>query len=166
MKNTITYLQPLPTTKKILGITLLFFAIYNALFYSILVGFLMIAFAVFIVLTEGVQINFNNDAYRNINSLFGIHFGKWKSIPEFEYISVFKGKQKQRVNTLATSNSLSNEIFYLNLFYNRNRHITFYKTLEKEDALEIASKFQKELKLDILDATEQQKVWLEYKNVC
>ena len=120
----------------------------------------MMAFAVYLISTEGSQINFGNKTYRNIRSVFSIHFGKWKAIPKFEYISVFRGRQKQRVNSLGTSTTLTNEVFYINLFYNRNKHITFYKTPEEDDAFKIAKEFQRKLELDILDATKKESVWL------
>lgn len=120
----------------------------------------MMAFAVYLISTEGSQINFEKKLYRSIWSIFSIHLGKWNSIPNFEYISVFKGKQKQRVNSLSATTTFSEEIFYVNLFYNRNRHITFYKTFDKNKAFKIANEFKDNLNIDILDATNKEKVWL------
>lgn len=160
MKPTFTHLKPVSPFIVFFGITVSLFSLYIILFSNILFGFFMMAFAVYLISTEGSQINFENKTYRNIWSVFSIHFGKWKAIPKFEYISVFRGRQKQRVNSLGTSTTLTNEVFYINLFYNRNEHITFYKTLEEDDAFEIAQEFQRKLELDILDATKKESVWL------
>ncbi len=160
MKTIHTYLKPISPFKKIFGTIVLIFSIYIIMVQSILFGFFMMSFAVYLISTEGSQINFNSKTYRNIWSIFSIHFGKWKAIPEFEYISVFKGMQKQRVNSLSASMSFSDEVFYVNLFYNRNKHITFYKTFEKEKAFKVAKDFKKAFELDILDATEKKSLWM------
>ncbi|MCO6148713.1 hypothetical protein [Flavobacterium sp. NRK1] len=47
----------------------------------------------------------------------------------------------------------------LNLFYG-NKHITFYKTNDKADAFKVAEHFKLALKIDILDATGEEKIWL------
>ncbi|MFY8181481.1 MAG: hypothetical protein ACOVLG_06870 [Flavobacterium sp.] len=48
----------------------------------------------------------------------------------------------------------------LNLFYNGNKHITFYKTHDKNDAFKVAEKFKLIFNIDVLDATESEKKWL------
>ena len=87
--------------------------------------------------------------------------GKWKPIPEFEYISVFKGMQKQRVNSLGASTTFTDVVFLINLFYDSNKHITFYRTFEKENAFKVARHFKLALGLDILDATEREQKWVD-----
>jgi hypothetical protein len=48
----------------------------------------------------------------------------------------------------------------VNLFYNRNKHITFYKTNDKKAAFDVAQHFKEVLGIDILDATATEKKWL------
>lgn len=161
MENIITYLKPVSIFKKIFGTTIFLFAFFTIAYQSMLFGFFMISFAVYLISSEGTQINLAERTYRNIWSIFAIHFGKWKPIPEFEYISVFKGKQKQRVNSLGASTTFTDEVFLINLFYNRNKHITFYRTYNKEDAFKVAKHFKLALGIDILDATEREQKWLD-----
>jgi len=118
------------------------------------------AFGVYLASSEGSQIDLDNNTYRTVWSLFAIHIGKWKPNPKFEYISVFKGKQKQRINSLGASTSFIDEVFLINLFYDRNKHRTFYRTFDKKDALKVAEHFKLALGINILDATEREQKWL------
>ncbi len=120
----------------------------------------MMSFATYLVSSVGSQINLNDNTYRNIWSIFAIHFGKWKVNPNFEYISVFKGIQKQRVSNLGATTTFSDEVYLVNFFYERNKHKTFYRTFDKEDAFKVANHFKLALGLDILDATQKEQKWL------
>lgn len=163
VNNIITYLKPVSFFKSLFGIIVFIFAFYVIFYQNILFGFFMASFAIYLNSSEGSQINLDSRTYRNIWSIFGIHFGKWKPIPTFEYISVFKGRQKQRVNSLGASTTFTDEVFLINLFYGRNRHETFYRTFKKEDAFEVAKHFRLALGIGILDATEREQKWLDEK---
>lgn len=165
MSNIITYTKPVSTLKIIFGAIVFLFAFYIILFESMLFGFFMIAFAVYLASTTGSQVNLDNSTFRNIWSMFGMHFGKWKASPDFEYISVFKGKQSQRVNSLGASAKFTEEVFLVNLFYERNKHLTFYRTFDKEDAFKVAKHFYLAFGIDILDATEREQKWIDSKKL-
>ena len=160
MKNIISYTKTVSTFKILIGAIIILFAFYIIVFENILFGFFMIGFAVYLASTTGSQYNMDTNSVRTIWSIFGIHFGKWKLSPNFEFISVFKGKQKQRINSLGASTSFSEEIFLVNLFYERNKHITFYRTFDKEDAFKTAKHFQLVFNIDILDSTEREQKWI------
>lgn len=160
MENIITYLKPVSLFKRLFGIVVFLFAFYVMAYQSLLFGFFMMSFAVYLSSSEGSQVNLDNNTHRIIWSIFAIHFGKWKSNPKFEYISVFRGKQRQRVNSLSASTTFSEEVFLVNLFYDRNKHKTFYRTFDKENAFKIANHFKLALGIDILDATERKQKWL------
>ncbi|TMM56968.1 hypothetical protein FEE95_10770 [Maribacter algarum] len=158
--KTITYVRPVPLMKGIFGGFLCIAAFFVIFTTSILFGFFIMAFGVYLASTEGSQINLDDKTYRTIWSLFGVHIGKWKPIPKFEYISVFKGKQKQRVNSLGASTTFTEDVILVNLFYSRNKHHTFYRTFSKEKAFEVANHFKLALDIDILNATEKKQKWL------
>lgn len=165
MENIITYLKPVSNLKKVFGAVVILFAFYILIFESILFGAFMIAFAVYLASSEGSQINLDTSTYRTIWSLFSIHFGKWKPCPDFEYISVFKGKQSQRVNGLGASTKFIEEVFLVNLFYERNKHLTFHRTFEKEDAFKVAKHFYLALGIDVLDATDREQKWINVNDI-
>ena len=156
----IIYLKDVPIFKKIFGITLGLLGIVTLLFGNILFAFVTSAIGINLILTEGSEIDLENKLYRTVKSIFGINFGKWKDCPQFEYVSVFKTKETQRVNVVTATTAFTNEIILLNLFYNGNKNITFYKTDNKVDAFKVAEHFKLALNIDILDATENEKKWL------
>jgi hypothetical protein len=156
--NVITYLKEIPVFKKLIGIILGLAGIYILLTSNIYMGLLSIVISINLIVTEGSQINLDSKTYRTVKSIFGINFGQWKPCPKFEYVSIFKTKETQRINISTATTAFTNDIIYLNLFYDRNKKITFYKTDSKEDALKVAGHFHRALDIDILDATENK--WL------
>jgi len=161
MSHIITYTKPISPFKVVFGILIILFAFYIIIFNSLLFGLFMIGFAIYLVSTSGSQFNMDSNTYRMIWSIFGIHIGKWVKSPDFEYISVFKGKQKQRVNSLGASTTFTDDVFLINLFYDRNKHLTFYRSFDKGDAFKVAKHFQLVLLIDILDSTDREQKWLK-----
>jgi hypothetical protein len=156
----ITYLKDIPLMKKVFGILIIIAGLYIFLTSNILFGLIFIVIGINLLLQEGSQINLENKTYRTVKSIFGMHVGKWKPCPEFEYISVFRTKENQTVNVVTATTTFTNEVILLNLFYNRNKHLTFYKTDNKADAFKVAEHFKLALAIDILDATESETKWL------
>ena len=113
------------------------------------------------LLTEGTEINLESKTYRSIKSILGLHFGKWKPCPEFEYVSVFKTKEATAVSAYgAEIATFKNDVIMLNLFSKGNKHFTVYKTDDKTEAFKVAEHFKLALEIDILDATQKESVWL------
>lgn len=158
--NTFIYLKETPLPKKILGIVLSIFGLYSLVYGFIMFGGIFLVIGLNMLSTEGVEINLENHTYRNLKSILGIKFGKWQPCPEFEYVSVFRTNEAQTVRVVTAETTLRNEIFLLNLFYKGNKHITFYKTHDKKNAFDVAEKVKLFFKIDILDATENEKKWL------
>ena len=156
----ITYLKDIPLMKKVFGILIIIAGLYILITSNILFGLIFIVIGINLLLREGSQINLENKTYRTVKSIFGMHIGKWKPCPEFEYISVFRTKENQTVNVVTATTTFTNEVILLNLFYNRNKHLTFYKTDNKADAFKVAEHFKLALDIDILDATESETKWL------
>ncbi|MDI9309726.1 MAG: hypothetical protein QM535_05890 [Limnohabitans sp.] len=156
----ITYLKDIPIMKRIFGIVIIIAGFYIFVTTNMVFGLLFTVIGINLILTEGSQINLEDKTYRTIKSIFGIHFGKWKSCPTFEYVSVFKTKESQRINVATATTAFTNEIILLNLFYNTNKYLTFYKTDNKEEAFKVAEHFRLALDVDILDATETETKWV------
>lgn len=81
-------------------------------------------------------------------------------MPNFEYASVFKTNESQTIRVVTAETTQKSSVILVNLFYERNKHITFYKTTNKIKAFEVAKHFKLALEIDILDATESEKKWL------
>ncbi|MUV05009.1 hypothetical protein GN157_14930 [Flavobacterium rakeshii] len=160
MDNIITYTKKAPVAKTVFGYALMILGFALLVTGDLIMGVIMIVLGAGLNTKEGSEINLTSKTYRTIRSVFGITVGSWKPIPEFEYVSVFRTKENQTVRVVTAEATTSSEIILLNLFYNRNKHITFYKTNSKEDAFKVAEHFKLALDIDILDATENEKKWL------
>lgn len=159
MNYNIRHLQPIPTIKVVFAIVLSLFAVY-LFFQGTLFGLVLLGAALKLALREGFELDLQEKRYRNIYSVFAINFGSWKKLPEIEYVSVFKTIKKSRARVIAAEANLGFEVYKLNLFYNKNKHIETYVTDDKEDAFKVAKHIALALTIDILDATETEKVWL------
>lgn len=156
----ITYLRDVLVMKKVLAIALILFG-FLCLLQNLFVAFLCFGIGINLISTDGSQIDLENKTYRNIKAIFGFKFGTWKPIPQFEYVSIFKTKESTEITARgATIRTIKNDVILLNLFYQGNKHITFYKTEDKEDALKVANHFKLALDVAILDATTTEKKWL------
>lgn len=147
--------------KRIFGFAIIFFGLVATVAGSIVFGIIFISLGSGMMLTEGSQINLTTKTFRTIKSIFGLTFGKWQPYPEFEYISVFKTKESQTVTVVTASATSTSDIIVLNLFYNRNKHFTIYKTNNIDDAFKVAQHLKIALQIDVLDATTNEKRWLD-----
>lgn len=123
------------------------------------IPFFPIIIVFYTLIQEGSEINLHNKMYRTFYSILGIRFGKWKPIPNFEYVSVFSTAETQQVNMVSAPLRVKSKVILLNVFYG-NKHITFYKTSDVNDAFKVAHHFKNALHIDILDATARDKKWL------
>ncbi|WP_460220603.1 hypothetical protein [Psychroserpens sp. MEBiC05023] len=154
MDATIIYIRKVPFWKIVLGfaailvgilgiVNLVYFALVPLLF-----GFMMLK-------TEGSEINLESKTYRKIISFFGVNFGAWQPLQNPEYISVFNTTEDITVRALSAETTNSFPIIVLNIFYERNKKITVYKTKRVKDAFEVASHIADALLIDLLDATKK-----------
>lgn len=160
MENIISYTGNIPFVKRFFGISFFLLGVIMFVLTGSLFTFIFIAIGLGLNIADGTDINLTNKSIRSFQSLFGIKYGKWKQIPNFEYVSVFKTNESQTIRVVTAETTLNSSVFLVNLFYNRNKHITFYKTTDKTKAFEVADHFKLALEIDVLDATEKEKKWL------
>jgi membrane-bound ClpP family serine protease len=158
--ETICYIKKVPFVKQLFGFSLIILAFLGFVMSGTIFSAIFLAMGCFLIITEGSEIDLGNKKFRTVNLFLGIKFGSWKALPDFEYVSVFKTKQSQRVNFVTATTSFTNDVILLNVFDSKNKYITFYQTDDKEDALKVASHFKLALNIDILDATGAEKIWL------
>jgi len=159
MYKNIRHLQPVANIKIIFAIILSLFSVY-LFFAGTMFGIILLGAALKLSLREGFELNLEEKKYRNIYSIFAINFGVWKKLPEIEYVSLFKTIKNNRARVVTAEATLGFEVFKLNLFYSKNRHIEAYVSDEKEDAFTVAKHIANVLELDILDATQPEKEWI------
>ena len=156
--TTLRQLRKVPTMKIIFGITLFILGIFGTL--TNIFSLVLSGIGVFLMLQEGSEIDLASKKYREIYSVLSLSFGKWKDLPEIEYVSIFKTKENKKVQGMGASASFSNNIYKLNLFYDRNQKIEAYRTDNLDDAFENAKYLSEVLNINILDATKRESKWL------
>ena len=152
MNNIITYTKEVPLVKTILGFALLAVSLYGIL-RSAIVALVLISLGLNLIATDGSEINLDNKTYRTIKYLFGMKFGSWNPIPKFDYVSVFRTIESQRINGVAATAVVSSNMIHLNLFYQGNKHITFFRTTDKEEAFKVAEHIARCLDIELVDAS-------------
>lgn len=152
MSKTIRYVGKVSLLKTIIGILIACFSIYCFIFVNYY-GIVPIAISLVLLQTEGSEIDLSSKKFRKIYSILGMDFGKWKDIPEVEYVSVFATQENIAVWASSASANVKNEIFKLNLFYDSNKNIEAYTTYDVKEAFNVGHHFADALQTDLLDAT-------------
>lgn len=88
--------------------------------------------------TVNCYYNFKQKLFKREIAIGIFKYGKWKNLPELDYISVF---------------STNHNVYHINLWYKKNRHWNLYEKYDYEDAFIIALELSEELNIDLLDAT-------------
>lgn len=114
----------------------------------------------YLLVENGIAINFNNKTYRSFKSIFGFTFGQWKPLPNIEYISIFKTTEVTTVWAGSASTNVSSRVIKVNLFYNTNQKIEVYNTHNVDEAFKKAKEIAAVLNINILDATTKDSKWV------
>jgi hypothetical protein len=130
------------------------------IFSGVLYGLILCGLSFFYLYTDGSEIDFEANKYRTFTEVFGIRYGKWKDLPEIDYVSVFSTTESVIVRSRSAEAKVKTNVIVVNLFYNGNHRIKAYTAKKKEKAFQIAKQIAELLKIDILDATEAESKWL------
>lgn len=151
MDTIISYNRKIAVWKITVGLLILAFGLYN-LFYThfgvipLLLGFMLLK-------TTGTEIDLASKTFRNTSSVLGVKIGSWKPLPEIEYVSVFATKESVTARALSAETTHIEDITVVNLFHDRNKKLTVYKTNGIHDAFDVAFHIADALLVDVLDAT-------------
>ncbi|WP_298513527.1 hypothetical protein [uncultured Kordia sp.] len=125
-----------------------------------LYGFILCGLSFFYLYLDGSEIDFETNKYRTFTEVFGIRYGKWKELPEIDYVSVFSTTESVIVRSRSAEAKVRTNVVVVNLFYHGNHRIKAYTAKKKEKAFQIAKQIAEILKIDILDATEAESKWI------
>ncbi len=103
---------------------------------------LLLAFGAGFCSQKRVYIDLKNNRFKPSFEVGPIKLGKWATIDNPEYISVF-GRLKQ-------DGSL---VYEVNLWYDTNKHFELFERNSIKDAYNMGYDISEELKIDLLDAT-------------
>ena len=89
-----------------------------------------------------VYIDLEHSRFKPTLEIGFIKIGKWKTINNYQYVSVFYDPSKGESHQ-----------FEVNLWYDQNKHFELYSRNNFEDAMTVAYNLSEELQIDLLDAT-------------
>lgn len=152
MDSTIRYVGKVSILKTIMGIAIACISLYSFVFVSYF-GIVLMAISLRLLQTEGSEIDLASKKYRKFFSVLGMNFGKWKKLPEIEYVSVFLTEENISLWVSSASTNVVNEIYKINLFYDSNKKIEAFTSYDKDEAFKIGHHIAEALITDLLDAT-------------
>lgn len=91
---------------------------------------------------KSIYINLKALQFRSTFEIGPIKLGKWKTVPNPQYVSIFKQPLVD-----------GNHIFEVNLWYQKNKHWELYEKHDYVEAYKIGFELAEELNIDLLDAT-------------
>jgi len=109
----------------------------------------------------GIEINFYKRMHREYINVFGILFGKWKPIPEIEYVTVFIEHYSQRSSVVSVDNENKFEKVKVSLIITDAIRLDAGLFDTKEKAMEAGKILAKQLKTRLLDFTTHEPGWVE-----
>ncbi|WP_411765973.1 hypothetical protein [Winogradskyella sp. A3E31] len=155
---TVKYIRKVPIMKLVFGVLLFIFSIFLVL--DDIKGLILSGLAVYFILIEGTEFNFETMQFRKVKSFLGMNFGRWQPLPKIDYVSVFSTNEATTLRSRSAETNVKNPIIKINLFYNGNHRIEVCRLKDKNEAFEIAKDFSERLEIDILDATGRESKWL------
>ncbi|MGB0850704.1 MAG: hypothetical protein ACPGTP_05625, partial [Bacteroidia bacterium] len=135
----------------------------ESLFFTVLLSLIVIvSFGVKVI----VQVDVSNLKYRQNLRIYGLMLGKWSTVSEFNYISIFPtlGKTEQMIGTPIMSGGIIESVkkeIRINIIYNGNRRLQVHERLNIRLAREFALQLGSKLGLKVYDCTGPENVWLE-----
>ncbi|WP_340155605.1 hypothetical protein [uncultured Winogradskyella sp.] len=123
-------------------------------------GLVPLFIGIYLLIQDGVELDYENKTYRRVKSFLGLTVGKWQPLPEIEYVSVFKTTETTTVWAASASANVSSSVVKVNLFYNTNQKIEVYDSKNLDEAFSTAKQIASALEVDVLDATSRDTKWL------
>lgn len=123
-------------------------------------GLVPLFIGIYLLIQDGVELDYENKTYRRVKSFLGLTVGKWQPLPEIEYVSVFKTTETTTVWAASASANVSSSVVKINLFYNTNQKIEVYDSKNLDEAFSTAKQIASALEVDVLDATSRDTKWL------
>ena len=154
MEKNFIFIENISIYKKAFLSLLLALSLYLIIFNGHIISYALLGIALRYVMQEGIELNLLDMKYRELFSWYGLKFGKWKSLPKIEYVSIFETKKGNRIRaTGGNATHFSTKIFKLNLFYSKNKHITLIASEDKNKVFEMGDNISKILNVKFRNAT-------------
>lgn len=159
------YKRDKPFIVKLLAYILGLIALINLLNTPLYSVVMVVGSAGILTFYNGIELDFKNQTYRNINSVGTMGFGEWIPFPDFQYVSVFAVNLVSSVyGRSGASVTQKQGVFQVNLITKQNKRIRVLETENIEEAFQFAKEIAPKLNLKIWDATTKEANWLKLPN--
>jgi hypothetical protein len=156
LEKNFIFIESISIYKKIFLSLLLAISIYLILFGGLFYGLIIFGISLRYLMQKGVELDLLNMKHRELSSWYGLKFGKWQALPNIKYVSIFETKKGNRVRAGGGNAAhFSTIIFKLNLFYNKNKHITLLESEDENKVFEIGNNISKILDIKFHNATKK-----------
>ena len=120
-----------------------------------LIYVLVAYWGIFLISTEGLEIDFTSRKYRKLFSLYGIKIGRsWNHLHEIKYVALVETRVKQtfgaRGYRAGATTTITERTVKINLFDFKEKYQTLYFANDRNEALKIAEKIKEAYKIEIL----------------
>lgn len=133
------------------------FMLYNLNIFG--VGFIIIG-PVFFLLKTGIRINFEERSLLEYIGVFRLYFGKWKKLPEIEYVTVYEETVSQVMNVQSIRGGDIDSHFNTDLIFHGPDRLKVICFPQKAEALEAGKLLACKLQTRLLDYTSGEPVWI------
>jgi hypothetical protein len=143
------------------GYILVLFGVYLLLRYNLL-GMLAIAGGLFTSFSRtGIRIDFERKEYREYLGLFRLKMGKWKPLPEIQYVTVFVDKVVQEMHVASISSTQATSDYRINLIVSKTARIAIGLFEDRAKAMMTGASLASQLQCKLLDYTSGKPVWVD-----
>lgn len=119
------------------------------------IGVLCISQGILFSVVKNLHFDLGNRKMKEEYQVGPIKTGKWRNLPDIEYVSVFRQPKAD-----------GSFIFEANLWYKGNKHFNIYQNTHKDTVMLMGTNVAKILRLRLWDATvPQQGHWVELENI-
>lgn len=108
----------------------------------------------------GIQISFNKKLHREFVGLFGIKFGRWRAMPEIEYVTVFIEHYAQRGSVVSIDNTRQFRKVKISLIVSKTERYDAGYFNDKQKAIEAGKLIARKLNIKLLDYTGKEPKWI------
>ncbi len=109
----------------------------------------------------GIRIDFERKEYSEYLGVFHLKVGKWKPLPEIQYVTVFMEGSLQEMHLASISSTQANRDYRINLIVSKTTRIGIGLFKDRAKAMMAGASLALRLQCKLLDYTSGKPVWVE-----
>ncbi|MFN0275225.1 MAG: hypothetical protein ACKVPJ_05745 [Chitinophagales bacterium] len=152
--------NPVPVNIFIVLLVLLYVAFVNHIVPLLII--LIVVFIDLLTLRKGIEANISAMHYRDYYQVFGVTYGTWKRLAEFDYLLISKTQKRRGMfgQTGTYSVDVSTIHYDINIITKGEGDVLIYRMANYEKAVAAAKEFAAKHNLKISEKTSEGYIWL------